>query len=216
MRVEDKVRHIVTMQMALNERTVPNWLSKGLDWDTAILVEVAEAIDSTDWKWWKHTETDLANLRVEAVDLLHFLVSKALDGDHDADHVVFRFSQLAKQTLPQQTAVAWLKAIAAHTLNNEVDKALMSLLGLFAFLQMDIEAIYQAYITKNLLNHYRQERGYKDPNGGYLKIINGEEDNVVFASLVKKQADQAGDLEYLRKRLFDAMDQVVTQARAKT
>ena len=50
MRVEDKVRHIVTMQMALNERTVPNWLSKGLDWDTAILVEVAEAIDSTDWK----------------------------------------------------------------------------------------------------------------------------------------------------------------------
>lgn len=216
MRIEDKLRHMVMMQIALNERTVPNWMTKGLDWDTAILVEVAEAIDSTDWKWWKHTETDVTNLRVEAVDLLHFLISKALDNDHDADHVVFRCSQLAQQKRSQKSAVEWLKAIATNTLNNDVDNALDALLGLFGWLDMDVDAIYQAYITKNLLNHYRQERGYKDPNGGYLKLINGDEDNVVFASLVKQHADATSDLDSLKQRLFAAMDQVVAQVRVKT
>ncbi len=43
----------------------------------AMTQEIAEMIDSTNWKWWR-TKVDLfdeQNLRVELVDILHFWVS---------------------------------------------------------------------------------------------------------------------------------------------
>ena len=43
----------------------------------AMTQEVAELVDSTNWKWWR-TQVDLfdeQNLKVELVDILHFWVS---------------------------------------------------------------------------------------------------------------------------------------------
>jgi dUTP pyrophosphatase len=43
----------------------------------AMTQEIAELVDSTNWKWWR-TKVDLfdeQNLRVELVDILHFWVS---------------------------------------------------------------------------------------------------------------------------------------------
>ena len=43
----------------------------------AMSQEIAELVDSTNWKWWR-TKVDLfdeQNLRVELVDILHFWVS---------------------------------------------------------------------------------------------------------------------------------------------
>lgn len=214
MEAKSQIRQIVEMQIQLNERTVPNWMEQNLDWDSAVLVEVAEAVDSTDWKWWKHTETDMANLRVEAVDLLHFLISKALNQYRDSEFVVKTIADMAAHLKPNDmTPVEWLKQIALYTLENKVVKALQSLLDLFVVLDMDLTAIHQAYITKNLLNHYRQERGYKDPKGQYLKVINGDEDNVVFARLVADVGEEVTDLETLKQLLFERMDQQVAQAR---
>lgn len=214
MQAKSQLQQIVEMQILLNERTVSNWMAQDLDWDSAILVEVAEAVDSTDWKWWKHGQTDLDNLRVEAVDLLHFLISKALNQYRDSDFVVKTLLDISQHQKPNTlAAVEWLKQIALYTLENKVIKALQSLFGLFSVLDMDLTRVHQAYITKNLLNHYRQDRGYKDPAGDYLKIINGEEDNQVFARLVSNVAEEVIDLEILRATLFKAMDQAVAQAR---
>ncbi|MBE0470237.1 MAG: dUTP diphosphatase [Methyloprofundus sp.] len=195
---EQMFRHIVEMQIELNEKTVPGWLDKGLDWDAAILTEVAEAIDSTDWKWWKHTEADLANLRVEAIDLLHFLVSSNLQHahrlvgyisfDHLLERIVFIYSY-AQENHKDCEALGrnysfLLKGIARESLNRNPGAALSHLFHVFFKLGMDDKSIYQAYITKNLLNHYRQERGYSLAAHGYKKIINGREDNVIFAEAV--------------------------------
>lgn len=208
------LRQIVEMQIELNDRTVENWMDKHLDWDSAILVEVAEAIDSTDWKWWKHGTTDLPNLRIEAVDLLHFLISKALTIHHEADYIVRNLVEIVENQQPNQLdELSWLKQVALYTLENKVLKALHALFNLFTQLGMDLSAIHQAYISKNLLNHYRQERGYKDPNAQYLKIIGGEEDNQVFARVVKQQSEQAEDLAHLKERVFVVMDQCVARAR---
>lgn len=197
---EQMFRHIVEMQIELNEKTVPGWLDKGLDWDTAILTEVAEAIDSTDWKWWKHTENDLVNLRVEAIDLLHFLVAQIAEYAWHVRRPGTGFVNAACMRLTE--AYSWamvdaehlgdkkpdyvlhLKGVARHTLNTDPVPALHELFLLFASLGMDDKSIYQAYITKNLLNHYRQERGYNLAAHGYKKIINGREDNVIFAEVV--------------------------------
>ena len=46
-----------------------------LKWARAMQQELGELIDSCPWKWWKDMPFDKQNARVEAVDMLHFLLS---------------------------------------------------------------------------------------------------------------------------------------------
>ena len=55
----------------------------------AMSQEIAELIDSTNWKWWR-TKVDLfdeQNLKVELVDILHFWVSACQVMGLDAEDV---------------------------------------------------------------------------------------------------------------------------------
>ena len=73
------------------------WLRK---YALAMTQEIAELVDSTNWKWWR-TKVDLydeQNLKVELVDILHFWVSACQVMGLSADDV-FRIS------LVQQLAV---------------------------------------------------------------------------------------------------------------
>ena len=58
-------------QLKVNE--LPNqWLS---NYSTAMREEINELDDDLLWKWWSKDEIDLQNIRVELIDILHFLVS---------------------------------------------------------------------------------------------------------------------------------------------
>ncbi|MBI5486924.1 MAG: dUTP diphosphatase [Deltaproteobacteria bacterium] len=60
---------------AMDEEQQVNWL---LNYSRALSQETAEMIDSVPWKWWaKYQKYDRANVQVEIVDMLHFLVSLA-------------------------------------------------------------------------------------------------------------------------------------------
>jgi hypothetical protein len=72
-----------------------------------------------------------------------------------------------------------------------------------AELHMDFSEVSAMYFAKNLLNEYRQLRGYKDPSGNYPKIVNGIEDNVRFLAIVK---EIGADDPYLREKAFAKMD----------
>jgi dimeric dUTPase (all-alpha-NTP-PPase superfamily) len=84
------------MQKALNERigvhtdgmdetTKAKWI---LNYCLAIRQEVAELTDSVPWKWWaKYQKYDEQNVRVEIVDILHFLISLAQVAGMSADDV---------------------------------------------------------------------------------------------------------------------------------
>ena len=65
---------IFKRQIKLNDKTKPDWKDTltPADWDTAVLVEAGEAIDSLNWKWWKHQSNDLDNFDIELIDILHF------------------------------------------------------------------------------------------------------------------------------------------------
>jgi len=70
------------VQNKLNTATCgEEWLNgvcktgKPITYDTAILVESAEFIDSFDWKHWKFGKNDFNNAKVELIDLLHFVIS---------------------------------------------------------------------------------------------------------------------------------------------
>ena len=58
-------------QIMVNE--LPNeWLA---NYSKAIKEELLELDNELLWKWWSKDEIDLQNIRVELIDILHFLVS---------------------------------------------------------------------------------------------------------------------------------------------
>ena len=63
-------------QGALKVNDLPNtWLS---NYSRAIHEEVRELDEELLWKWWSKDEIDLQNIRVELIDILHFLISALL------------------------------------------------------------------------------------------------------------------------------------------
>ena len=53
---------------------------------------------------------------------------------------------------------------------------------LFAAVELTPAALFREYVCKNVLNHFRQDRGYK--TGEYKKTWNGAEDNVHMAEML--------------------------------
>ena len=73
-----KVLQMQTIQTALQHgelgvNDLPNqWLAK---YTRAMAAEVKELDNELLWKWWSRDTLDLQNIRVELIDILHFLVS---------------------------------------------------------------------------------------------------------------------------------------------
>ena len=80
----DKLDRIFELQKELNDQigfSVHNPLSQEekIQWILnivrALQQELAEIVDTVPWKWWAHYQTfDEQNVRVELIDVLHFLV----------------------------------------------------------------------------------------------------------------------------------------------
>ena len=54
--------------------------NRKISWYRCIYMEAAEAIDSFNWKHWKsiNTDPDWANIKVELVDIWHFIMSESI------------------------------------------------------------------------------------------------------------------------------------------
>jgi len=71
----EQAKAMLDLQGQMNEKVNPNWLHAGYQFLRAVLVEGGEAIDHHGWKWWKAQVKDLAQLRLELVDVFHFMLS---------------------------------------------------------------------------------------------------------------------------------------------
>jgi len=49
---------------------------------------------------------------------------------------------------------------------------------------LNLDTLYTLYVGKNILNRFRQDHGYKE--GTYIKIWNGEEDNVTMQKVLEE------------------------------
>jgi len=56
---------------------------------------------------------------------------------------------------------------------------------------LNLDALYKLYVGKNILNQFRQDHGYKE--GTYIKLWNGEEDNVVMQRVLEENDDISPD-----------------------
>jgi dimeric dUTPase (all-alpha-NTP-PPase superfamily) len=214
---------VFAKQLELNDVAVTGWINKRLDWNTAILVESAEAIDSTNWKWWKTTEDDLENLKVEIIDLLCFVISKSYESCHfddpslEFEQIVSKFSITFTQGAAYQKSheegnvVHWLKQMTIGALTDNNKLMIQSLGSACSLLGMSAEELKTRHLTKNLLNHYRQERGYNDPSINYRKVVEGKEDNIWFKTIVSGVIIDNPDMdnEALKAVSFSLMDKIV-------
>jgi dimeric dUTPase (all-alpha-NTP-PPase superfamily) len=205
---------IIEKQIELNDSIISNWRDQ--NWELAIITECAEAIDSCHWKWWKAGTDDINNLKIEAIDLLHFIISNMLSWDlaYSGDTQLLS-SDLANEFLQAADSQSnemvirslsftdVIKEIIRDTLEKRHKLAAHWLFILFAKLDMNFDDVSAMYFAKNLLNEYRQLRGYKDSNGNYPKVVNGIEDNVRFLAIVKEIGADDPDL---REKAFAKMD----------
>lgn len=201
------IKEMFELQDKFNEYTTRNWKEANLEWSRAIWLECAEAVDSLDWKWWKHKEPDLDNLKVEMVDIWHFVMS----------YIIVNHPEMANAPendplffpMPVETDISTIRMIedlASLALeDHNPDKRYMVFIFMHIWRSMgfDVSQLYQAYIIKNCLNKFRQDNGYKD--GTYRKVVEfrGEqvEDNVVAYTL----ANELGAEEGLFDKLYQAL-----------
>lgn len=212
------IHEMLDMQSALNEMTNgADWrdgrtaLGKEIDWRRCIVMEAAELIDSYPWKHWKSVEaqTDMENVRVELVDIWHFLLSLALE-HFDEDKAVQLLTKALEDSEDSELNMNKLSAIEQVRLHEimmsvamqrgAVSEEYLSALAEAFFnscqiVELPFNQLYQIYMAKNVLNKFRQDHGYKE--GTYIKEWNGKEDNVVMFEIIERMTIFSGDELYL-------------------
>jgi len=194
---------MLQLQNQLNDATNGEAWVKGvtknnklINWKRCIYMECAEMIDSFGWKHWKNIEVepDWDNLQIEVVDVWHFIMSLAIEnysqtlrgGVEDIANDISDMEAFAAIET-NETSFAAENEVIAKVENlmrlalqkEELDLELLfqEFFDLVVMSGLNLETLYRLYVGKNILNQFRQDNGYKD--GSYIKIWNGEEDNVV-------------------------------------
>lgn len=215
---------MLTGQGRLNRVAIGDlwWEKPECDFHLAVQQECAEAIDHLGWKWWTTQVTDLPAAQMEAVDVLHFVLSIELreylnaDGPGPEDLI----DALVQDYYSRGEGIT----VDARSFEpkNMGTRELFQLISVMAGLNhnafgltclvaeklgltfLELSRLYRAKLT---LNIFRQEHGYKQ--GTYKKLwanveekgstLVGTEDNTVmqgFLGQVDWTADKAVDKLY--------------------
>lgn len=217
MRNQNSINEMLAMQSALNGMTNgAGWrsgktaLGKVIDWRRCIYMETAELIDSYPWKHWKSVDAkiDIENVRVELVDIWHFLLSLALE-NFDIEKSAGLLNKALTESNGSQTENSDLSVIEQVMVHEEmmttaldkgdVSEEYLSRLSANFFnsckvADLDFDQLYQIYMAKNVLNKFRQDHGYKE--GTYIKEWNGKEDNIVMFEVIEKMSEFSAEELY--------------------
>lgn len=198
---------MVTMQNQFNMQVHQEWHKQGYNWQSAIIAESGELLESWGYKWWKKQEPDLENVKVEAIDLLHFAISQQIERylnvfgtdqtlETAITHTVKHFKDTFQKDQDERSTEEDLEKLIESFISCDGGLKLYVLKEIFNRLNMTNEDIYIAYIVKNCLNKFRQDNGYKQ--GYYVKNWNGKEDNAIAFEIANEWGadDELFDLLY--------------------
>ena len=150
---------------------------------------------------------DMDNVKVEAIDLLHFVISETLQRNYTfrKELGVDFFNETIEEFRNPYTSFLFKKYESKgiehliYLLNKDEYPRFTIMKQIFKTLNMSNEDVYIAYITKNCLNKFRQANGYK--NGTYKKYWNDKEDNVIAFELANKLGASENLFDELYKEL---------------
>lgn len=215
------IGELVDSQEKLNEKALKeeDW-KKALsieDFQCAALFEGAEYGESTPWKWWKKYQGDAANidywnLKIEAIDILHFMLSvlsinenyknhkdKVVglkEGDEYIESLIVDDLTKGYKRVNRAVLVKCFRKLLSPTTTVDDLNYFLCCSGLEA---AEITAIYAA---KYRLNQIRWEQDY---GGSYKKVKNGIEDN----QLLKDVVDiYLSNKKLVIKDIFDMVDSI--------
>ena len=164
---------MAALQERYNAAIHPQWREQGYAFHRAVWIECAELMDHYGWKWWKRQDADLAQARLEIVDIWHFGLSDLLCADAIDQALARRMAALSDPSTGGDflAAVETLAAAALRARRFDVE----AFMGMMNALPMTLDELHLDYIAKNVLNGFRQGHGYRD--GSYAKRWSGREDN---------------------------------------
>ena len=208
----NKILQMLKLQQQLNDATNGEGWEKGMtkngkiiDWKRCTYLECAELIESYPWKHWKNidAEPDHANIQIEAVDIWHFIMSQGLEDYKIKDlgsietlaeniQALPNFNDFTAEITPTgknyyeqiQVAETLMRALFCDASTEEL---LETFINVAIESGLNLDKLYTLYIGKNILNQFRQDHGYKE--GTYIKMWNGEEDNVTMQNILAGQSD---------------------------
>jgi dimeric dUTPase (all-alpha-NTP-PPase superfamily) len=183
--------NMLQMQDRMNSRVHENWIEQNFEWYRAIWIECGELLEHFGYKWWKKQEADLAQVQLEVIDIWHFGMSALFRHGKDisalATAIESEVTNYRPTGLGVREATEALALDSLQTLSFSPSRfwELLSATGL------DFDQLYSAYVSKNVLNFFRQDNGYK--TGSYAKLWAGREDNEHLMELVESLDKNAAD-----------------------
>ena len=211
---------MLQLQNQLNDATNGEEWTKGvtkngktINWQRCIYMECAEMVDSFPWKHWKAIaqEPDWHNHQIEVIDVWHFIMSLAIEEyaqnlKGGVEDIAIDISNIDAFTHIENYSVSFSEV---NTVIKKVEDLMRIVLSkeplnlellvheffeLVAMSGLNLETLYRLYVGKNILNQFRQDNGYKE--GTYIKIWNGNEDNVVMKSIWEEKDDVTPEILY--------------------
>lgn len=118
----DQLETIFTMQEKLNgfiresrglDFSPEQWIQKEM---LALLSEMSEVLDEVNFKWWKNPKPlDQRALKEEIVDMLHFLISMAIDAGMTAEEMTQIYLDKNKENFDRQNGLSQKQGYSTKT-----------------------------------------------------------------------------------------------------
>ena len=201
------------LQSAANDVLAgPNWRTdpKVYDYASAMTDESVEARLSAGytpfWSGGAAPEFDAKNLKLEIVDIAHFLMSQAMQGSvgQVSDETLAQFAAWGFESLPSRAIKfgEWDTSSLHLTLGYALIGNFVEAFGHFGALchraGLSFEELYGKYIAKNALNVFRKSIGYKQDksvkywvDAPYVKLVGVVVDEAEANEVLKEDGDYA-------------------------
>lgn len=181
--IKTKLITMLKLQGEMNLWVHQDWTKQDFEWYRAIWIEAGEMLEHYGWKWWKHQEPDMAQAKLEVIDIVHFMLSQELVTGDDTDVIAERIAADLTQPRATDDLRTSIELLAMETLQEQGHAHFDIIAGLMQHLDMDLNELYKRYVGKNVLNVFRQDNGYK--TGEYEKNWEGREDNEWLEEILK-------------------------------
>ena len=182
---------MLKLQDQMNQKVHPDWVSQNYEWYRAVWIECAELMDHVGYKWWKHQECDIEQVRLEVIDIWHFGLSAMFDTTKDFEMMASQIVEAIATHDPVEMDIRTAtESLAQHCLQTGGFSVTL-FWNLLTAAGLDFDELYRSYVGKNVLNFFRQDNGYKE--GTYIKQWAGREDNEHLVELVAELDTGASD-----------------------
>ena len=180
--LREKIKEMLDLQNKINEKVHPHWREQNFEWYRAIWIECAELLDHYGWKWWKKQSPNQAQIELELVDIWHFGLSILLS-KYDIEKSI---SLISEGMTDQRGSGKFRENLEDFTSNTLQTRSfdLKRFNQVMNDVGLTFEKLYVGYISKNVLNSFRQDKGYQA--GTYIKDWGGIEDNEYLIRLASK------------------------------